>query len=763
MKESLIKKEVTSIWKDKKVAIAIIAVMAIPILYAGMFLWAFWDPYTYLDALPIAVVNEDTGTTYEGEHLELGDELVTKLKEEETFDFHFVDTQTGYKGLQSEEYYVLIEIPRNFSEQATTMLDDTPEKMQLMYVPNESYNFLAAQMGETAMLEIEGALEEKVIETYAETMFDSVHELADGFATAHDGSSELHEGTIELAEGAAELQDGTVELADGSVQLYDGIGVLADKSTDLEAGLEDASSGAGELTVGLAEVSDGLDQLVDGQGTLIEGATELENGASSLETNLTDFNKGLVDVSAGLDTAIEGTNDLTEGATSLSTNLVAWKSGAEEARIGAGQVHDGITELEQQLQPLIAQAPEDMQKQLQTAFASLIDGSEKVAEGTLDLQENAVLLSEGADSLATGTEELATGQQALKTGVSSLQTGGTALEQGAQTLAVGQTELTEGMVYFSDQLTTANSGVHELSAGSQTLNSGLGELTDGAGAFVEGSSELASGAADVTTGMGTLNEGMDTLVDGTGDLTEGSDELSEKLGEAADESAITTSEKNTQMMANPVVVDQEGLNEVPNYGTGFAPYFLSLGLFVGALLLSIVYPMRSAADKPRSAFQWFASKGIMLMGVGIIQALIACAILIWGLGLEVESVPLFLTFAIITSFTFITLVQFFVTAFDNPGRFVAIIILILQLTTSAGTFPLELIPKSLQTINVFLPMTYTVAGFKAVISSGDFSVMWQNAGILFGFIALFVAGTITYFAVQMREGKEDDVEVAEVV
>src|SRR5699024_7117097 len=151
------------------------------------------------------------------------------------------------------------------------------------------------------------------------------------------------------------------------------------------------------------------------------------------------------------------------------------------------------------------------------------------------------------------------------------------------------------------------------------------------------------------------------------------------------------------------------------------------------------------------------------MGVGIVLVIIACVILLWGLGLEVQSVPLFITFAIITSITFIALDQFFVTAFDNPGRFIAILILIFQLTTSAGTFPLELIPESLQTVNLFLPMTYSVSGFKAVISSGDFSAMWQHAGVLFGFIALFVAGTITYFAIRLRKGNEETVEGVEAV
>ncbi|HLR15744.1 MAG TPA: YhgE/Pip family protein, partial [Bacillota bacterium] len=318
MNESLLKKEATSIWKDKKVTIAIFAVFAIPILYAGMFLWAFWDPYTYLDSLPIAVVNEDTGATFEGEHLELGDELVDKLKEEETFDFHFVDTQTGYKGLQNEDYYVLIEIPQEFSEHATTLLDDDPDKMELLYVPNESYNFLAAQMGETAMLEIEAALEEKVIETYADTMFDSVHELADGFETAHEGSSELHDGTLELADGVVELHDGTGALADGTNQLHDGMSTLAEKSGDLKNGLQDASTGASTLTNGIHEVNDGFGQLLDGQQTLINGSSELEAGANTIATNLVDVNAGLDDLSTGMDTAIAGANELSEGATSLS-------------------------------------------------------------------------------------------------------------------------------------------------------------------------------------------------------------------------------------------------------------------------------------------------------------------------------------------------------------------------------------------------------------------------------------------------------------
>src|SRR5699024_8096243 len=174
--------------------IAVSAVLFIPILYAGMFLWAFWDPYENLDDIPVAVVNNDDGYEFEGEQLHLGDELVDKLKEDADFNFHFVNDEVGNEGLRHQDYYILIEIPNDFSKNSTTVMDDQPEKAQLIYRPNESYNFLASQMGETAMLQIEMALEEKITETYAETIFDSIGEVADGLTEASNATEELNDG-----------------------------------------------------------------------------------------------------------------------------------------------------------------------------------------------------------------------------------------------------------------------------------------------------------------------------------------------------------------------------------------------------------------------------------------------------------------------------------------------------------------------------------------------------------------------------------------
>ncbi|MNJ61287.1 ABC-2 family transporter protein [compost metagenome] len=132
-------------------------------------------------------------------------------------------------------------------------------------------------------------------------------------------------------------------------------------------------------------------------------------------------------------------------------------------------------------------------------------------------------------------------------------------------------------------------------------------------------------------------------------------------------------------------------------------------------------------------------------GMSLVQSLMSTVLVLYILGLEVKSVPMFYLFTFVTSLCFMFIIQALVTWLDNPGRFLAILMLIFQLTTSAGTFPLELIPDWMKAFNPLLPMTYSVSGYKAIISSGEFSVAWQHMGILAGFGVIFLAITMVYF------------------
>lgn len=748
MKDSLLFKEIKAAFTNKKILVPIIAVIMIPILYAGMFLYAFWDPYDHMADLPVAILNADEGAIYEDEQLQLGDDLILKLQENPDFDYHFVNEEEGYKDLRDEKYYMLIKIPENFSANATTLLDDVPQKLEVIYVPNEGYNFLSAQIGETAMLQIEAVLEEKITETYAETLFDKIGEMSNVFADAHDGASKINEGTSELNHGVSELDSGAHALQDGSIELNENLHLLAEKSGELKDGTSKLKSGSIELADGTSALADGLGQLNTAQGSLLTGVKDAQSGTKQIADGISQTKEGLKQADGTMTQIIQGSDQVLTGSKDLSRSLGDWKEGANKTYAGAAEVSQGIESLQQQIEQMLAvnqELPDETKVQLNTVLENLVAGSKQVAAGTETLSLSASELKNGADTLTNGITELNGGQNKLKSGINQLYDGSVELENGTKSLIKGQDQLVAGVTLFGDKLTDANNGVDQLVQGANDLAGGTTELADGSVALVEGTNQLADGSTKLADGTIELVNGTLALTDGTEKLVDGSGELAVKLADAAGKSNLQTSKENYNMIANPVNVENEKINEVPNYGTGFAPYFLSLGLFVGALLLSIVYPLREPASTPKSATHWFMSKFIVLVTIGIFQALIASGILLIGLGLEVQSVPLFILYAIITSLTFITLIQFLVTCFGDPGRFAAIIILILQLTTSAGTFPLELIPKALQFFNALLPMSYSVSGFKAVISSGDYNVMWQNAGILLSFTIFFMIGAFSYF------------------
>ncbi|MFS0594249.1 YhgE/Pip domain-containing protein [Cytobacillus horneckiae] len=708
----LLKEEAKSILNNRKLLIPIIAILFIPILYTGMFLWAFWDPYDRLQDLPVAIVNEDEGAEFEGKELKLGNELVKNLKDSKEFDFKFVDKKDGYRNLEKEEYYMLVEIPNDFSQRATTLLEDHPQKLSLIYVPNEGYNFLSAQIGGTAIDQIKFTLSEKITETYAETMFDKITEMADGLSEAEDGASALNKGIDEVNEG--------------SKTLHDSLSTLAAKSIQFSSGVYDAKQGSIELASGANALEEGLGQLQSGHQRLSEAANELESGSGELSSGISQTRAGIQEINEKFPTMINGTEDIKDGSQSLSAGLQSWQN-------EMNQYNAGVVMLQQNMEEILTLLPEESQEKaaIQTALNSLTDGSRQLAD-------SAGQLANGGNTISNKLGELSAGQTQIQAGIQQLEDAAKSLEAGSGKLAQGQNDFHTGMNEFGTQFETAITGATRLAKGADTLSSGLNELEQGSLAMQDGTNKLTDGASKLTQG--------------NNELLDGSNELASKLGEGADKAgSVTANDETYEMMAGPVEVKNNKINTVPNYGTGFAPYFISLGLFVGALLLSIVFPLRQPAIPPRNAASWFGSKLAVISGVGIIQALIAVFLLIAFLDIKVQSLPLFILFAIITSLTFITLIQFFVTAFGDPGRFIAIVILILQLTTSAGTFPLELIPEPLQAFNAFLPMTYSVSGFKAVITSGDFSYMWHNAGILSGFILLFLICSFTYFHIAFKK------------
>ncbi|MCU4815465.1 YhgE/Pip domain-containing protein [Bacillus cereus] len=798
----LLRKEFTEIIKSKKILIPIIAVLFVPNLYAGMFLWAFWDPYKQLDDLPVAVVNLDKGAVFDGKPIEVGKGLVDNLKDNTSFKWEFVSEKEAKKGMEGRKYYMLVRIPNDFSSNATTLLKDDPKPLNLEYIPNESLNFLSSQIGGTAIEKIKGEVSSTLTKTYAEKMFDSIQDVSKGLADGaeganklHDGSSELHDGSSKVTDGlhtlqgkSGEMKDGAQKLADGSNKLVDGsgkvtnglntlnsktgemqtgIGKLQDGSQKVTAGLNTLVNKSGELKTGTNELAAGMEQLVGGQSQLEGVSQKIEKGLQELDSKVKSSAAGLEEMQAKVPTILNKVNEKIDGAEKNVNQLNGFtQSTAGDAKNAA----QDVANLQKQIESLPKEYQEQLQPYITNAAKSTATVQQKVAVvsgGTKTLNEevnqlkgeinqkasemqNKLPNSGGINTLTDGITKLMNAQNQFVSKFHGFGEGLNNAKVGVNKLNKGSDQLIDGVTQLADGSSKVTGGLGTLSAGANQMSGGITQLVDGSSQVTTGLGTLNGGLNQMSTGSTQLIDGVNKLADGSGKVTDGlvkvndgSGELAEKLGEGAEKTGeVKGTDKTYDMFASPVKVKTEKMAEVPNYGTGFTPYFLSLGLFVGALLLSIVYPLRDTVGVPKSGFSWFISKFGVLLSVGIIQAIVADVILLFGLGVEVQSIPYFILFSIVTSLAFIALIQCLVTAFGDAGRFIAIITLIIQLTTSAGTFPLELIPKFLQPFNAWLPMTYSVSGLKAVVSSGDFNFMWQNIGMLMIFIVVLSLGTI---------------------
>ncbi|MGG3965770.1 YhgE/Pip family protein [Heyndrickxia faecalis] len=943
---TLFGKELKQIIRQPKILIPLIAVILAPVLYAGMFLWAFKDPYAKMDQLPVAVVNQDQGAKMDGQQLTLGKDLVSNLKKSDAFDFHFVSEQHAMDGLRNRQYYMVIKIPESFSNNATTLLDKNPEKLQLQYMPNDSYNFLSSQIGETAMRKVKEKMANEISKTYAESVFQTAEKMAGGFKTASTGAAKLNEGAGKLDNGVTVLKQGSGRLLFGAASLQNGSTKVHNGALAVNSGAAALNKGMPVLQAGIVKTGDGAQKLNAGAGRLYAGAVSLNNGtaqantgAKALKANLEKlasgsitFTKGISDAASGAEKLASGTSTLRTGLNQLSTtgsrSLLA---GALDLQKGAGELESGSSKLTSKLKEAETAIPAKLnagitqmktelpdkvaegvsaelnksvgqigsgltaaQSQISSAMAAQIDSvteeqikqtdelvetlgkqanlpdaqiaqMKKAAEnriqsgkqnvqdklqaeinagfnqikqkaqaavpsedaiaasisnqtnpafdrlsagisepnakiendkdpsketvksslhklyaGAVDLNngiaalnageqtyitglrnqfipnlqkanDGAAGLQTGAEKLANGLKQINSGAGTLAAGAGKLADGSAALAEGTNKLQSGSSQLVNGSFALKNGTGSLVSGTNELQSGSARLTAGAEKLANGTGQLASGTGQLASGSGQLASGIKELNSGSGRLSDGTKQLKNGTAELKNKLGDAANTaSKIQANNKTYNMMADPVNLHTTHYDRVPNYGTGFTPYFLSLGLFIGALILTIVYPLVESAGIPKNGISWFFSKLGVLLIVSILQSVIADVIILSGVGIHVKNVPLFLLFSVLTSFTFMALIQFLVTFLQNPGRFLAIVILILQLTSSAGTFPLEVIPKFIQWFNPLLPMTYSVRGFKAVVSSGEFDVMWQNAGILLIYIAAAEILTLLYFVIRYR-------------
>jgi putative membrane protein len=336
----MIKREFQSLWKNKLLLIVFIAILLIPAIYAGIFLSSMWDPYGEVEYLPVAVVNHDKSVEYNDSTLSVGKELADNLAENDSMAFNVVDEQTAKTGLENGTYYMVITIPEDFSQNATTLMDDEPKKMVLDYKTNPGKNYVATKMSQSAMKEIKNNITSQVTKTYAENVFNSLQEVGDGFDDAVDGTKEMIDGEDQLTDGNKTITDNLNVLASSSLTFKDGADTLNEGLAQYTSGVSEVDKNLKTVESGLKSVNSGVGQLKSGSSRLLSGLNTMQNTLNkSLTTKnvsnmkaaaagLTSINNGLQtlnkQVQAGLnDTTLNSLSGMSKNLSGVGDNIIA--------------------------------------------------------------------------------------------------------------------------------------------------------------------------------------------------------------------------------------------------------------------------------------------------------------------------------------------------------------------------------------------------------------------------------------------------------
>ena len=672
--------------KDKIFTIIIfMVVLLIPLIYSFFYLKSYWNPYGNLSDMKIAVVNLDSGKDGSNE----GNEFVKSLKESDTFNIQEVSEAEAEDGMKKGDYYATIKIPENFTECLKSASSEDKQIATVTYSPNQATNYLATQIVNSAVKTIQLNLQSKVDKEIIAELSNKLNEVPNSLQTISNGADSILNGAESLDSGIKQISDGTNQ--------------LSNSYSEFNAGVQSAYSGSENLQSGIAQVSSGVANLQAGSQNLDGAIDQINSGIDGMSAN------GAESVTA----LVTGVNSLNENAGKLNSyatdgaNLS--KSLATDVNVYVGSVNA----MQQELQALLTNSTVSSEevKNVLAKYSPTLSEKSSIAETSKKLAQNDGVASAYASGVYKGTSELLQkssgltqmfqGVQGLKSALAEVKKGTTTLKNGTNTLANGTQTLANGSATLTSGLAKLNSSSNQIDNAIKTINTGVSSASDGSTQLVDG---VQTFKTSINEGMGTTKEQLKSL--------DGIEEFGEK----------------------PINFETEEYGKVDSYGIAFTPLFLCIGLWVGALM---AYVVLYYDHDERFGILGITSKNkilqnVIYIAIGAVEGLVTGILLKAGLGYTVENMTLYYGASILIGITFMSIIQFLIRNFGDIGKFLALIVLVLQLAAAGGTFPIETIDKGFQAISPYLPMTYSIKLLREILVPTATNFKVQYIGILIG-------------------------------
>ncbi|MGK8866850.1 YhgE/Pip family protein [Streptococcus oralis] len=562
-------KEWKAIFKKPTFIIVMIGISLIPALYNIIFLSSMWDPYGQLSELPVAVVNNDKEAFYNGNTMTIGKDMVSNLEQNKSLDFHFVNEEEGKKGLEDGDYYMVVTLPSDLSEKASSILSDHPEQMTINYQTSSGHSFIASKMSDSAMTQLKQNVSANVTESYTKALFQKMGDLKSGLTKAADGSEQLANGASQLAVGSQTLSSNLATLASSSLTFSDGTDQFTKGLTTYVTGVKQLNSGLGTFNDGLqnytsavSQVDTGLNQLSSKTPELVAGVNQLNTGMKSYAGGVSQLNSGLSQFSVGVNAYTSGVEKLSVGTNQLSSQSDTLRDGITQLNKGIKEISTKLNTSSQQKEDItqLASSLDELNKSLQSVTVSdntdlkntisndltnittlaqtIVTNSQAEQEKILtNLQATATYQSltetqkkELTEAVSNNSNSTIESAKAILTTAGDLKENLGSINQPVSNLSTLQTKANQLLPIASSSLTSMSSGFTQLqNAVDNQLVPGSQSIENGVNAYTKGLDTISLGVNQLSEKNTTLTTSLDQLVSGSTKLTENSSKLTTGL------------------------------------------------------------------------------------------------------------------------------------------------------------------------------------------------------------------------------------------
>lgn len=688
----IFKRDILRLLKNPVALVITIGVCVIPSLYAWYNIVANWDPYGNTANIKVAVANNDQGTSneYVGE-LNAGDETVSKLKENDQLGWVFTDADAAVEGVKSGEYYAAIIIPDDFSTNLTSMLTGTFTQPQLEYYCNEKKNAIAPKVTDTGAQTVEEQINETFVATVSETLVEKIQNAAG-----------------DLDAQGAETQSGILENVQRSNQaLQDVRDALAGMQKTIETSKEAGAKADETLSALSGQIPSLVNALDKGDALLASARTSSRNFASSLNTTLSH---GLTQMGKASSNANVAVGKLSGAISAAGGKVDGALADVQMVINDVNRIIIDIREITGIDSGLVLSALEEQLAELQTLKDALQDQS-------TDIQNSAGAIAGAVSSLDSATQQ----------GISAME----GVQQDMASTVLPQ--LSQGMDSFSEVSGDLTGVVASLEP---TIAQARGVLSQLTTTLDQASSTMSQADSSLEKLQGTLSTAANDVA--ALRASESLDKLDEILGASSADLA--------DFMSSPVTLTTKAVYPVSNYGSGVAPFYTNLALWVGGCVLIAIIKLEVDGEGigAFTATEGYFGRWLLLVVLGFVQAFIVCC----GdlvLGMQCLRPELFVLAGIFTSFVYVNIIYALASAFKHIGKALVVILVIVQIPGSSGMYPIEMMPDFFQRLHPLLPFTYGISAMRETIGG----MYGMDYAINLGVLAVFLAVAL-FIGVKLR-------------